>query len=110
MAVKVDVTQVLTRFDGEAIQVEGKPMTVRLVLTNAMLNTDRKEQLSGTEQWERYAMAKRINERDVIEFTAQEAADLQERVAKFYAPLVTGQVWEIIEGKGGADGEPADES
>jgi hypothetical protein len=98
MAVKIDVTQVLVNFDGENLQGQNAPLTLRTVLVNVLTNTTQGEQLSGKEQYERYAQARRIHDREEIEFTTAEAAMLQERVAQFYAPLVTGQVWEILEG------------
>jgi hypothetical protein len=44
-------------------------------------------------------MARRIHGRDEIEFSAKEIVKLQERVAIFFAPVVTGQVRLILEGE-----------
>lgn len=118
MAIKIDITQKMVDLNGDEIPArvqsrcpecghvrDAQSLTLRTILVNALTNTEQGEKLPGSEQYKRYRMARRIHDRDVIEFTTQEAAELQERVAKFYAPLVTGQVWEILEGKGDTDDE-----
>jgi hypothetical protein len=100
MARKIDVTTVMVDLNNEPItDGEGEPLTLRHVLTSALVTLERGERADGGEQFDRYMMARRIHGRDEIEFSAKEIVKLQERVAIFFAPVVTGQVRLILEGE-----------
>ena len=109
---KLDVTQNLYELDGDtplktSSQIcvacrqplgAGEPMTLRLVLTRALTARGQNEVLAFEEQMERYALAKRISADDEVELSIAEAGKLQGLVAAIYAPLVTGQVGDMLEG------------
>lgn len=99
MATKVDVSQQLYNFKGDQINIQDEPAELRDILIMALTQLERGEQVKAKEQFERYSLASKINGRDEIEFSSAEVSMLQERVAKFFAPLITGQVYLILEGK-----------
>lgn len=105
MGRKIDVTQALVTLAGDPIQQGGEAVTLRGVLTTALLQTGQGEQLTSKQQLERYLSAQRIYQRDEIEFTSEEIVLLKDQVAKFYMPLVTGQVALILEGGSHGDRE-----
>ena len=95
---KLDVTRELVNLDDKPILRGEEPLTLRDVLCNALLSTQPNKPVEGKTQVERYEMALRINKGDEVDLTLKEAATLQEQVALFYTPIITGQVWHILEG------------
>jgi hypothetical protein len=89
----------------QACQTCGRPeetaaMTLRSVCTNALLTQTRDEtNLSGEEKVRRYNLALQISNEDVVDLPPKDVAMLQELVGKLYAPLVVGQVWEMLDPK-----------
>jgi len=95
---KLDVTRVLVNLDGKPIQSGDEPLTLRDVLCNALLSSMPNKPIEAKVQVDQYEMALRIRQEDVLTFSLKEAANFQELVARFYTPLITGQVWHILEG------------
>jgi hypothetical protein len=108
MATKIDVTQKLVNFEDEpVVRIPGERCPrcgrsdpeelwdVRAALETALLQTQAKK---AQDKYQNYAMARRIHERDVIELTAREVADLQEKL-EILPTIIAGQVWEALEGK-----------
>lgn len=56
--------------------------------------------LTGEEKLKRWTLAKTIAAGGEIDLPVEEIALLKRVIAKAYPPLISGQVWEILEGKG----------
>ena len=97
--IEVNVAQTLMDLEGEPLtNSEGETVTLRDALINGLMNTE--GNTPAKEQFERYQLAQRIHGRDIVEFSSEEVTELKEAVGKVYRPLVTGQVWTILEGLG----------
>ena len=110
---QIDVTRKLMTIDSKPIdipdseaceacgrqRVNGRVMLLRNAMVDALLGGyDDEAKLSGADKVERYQIALRVQNEDAPEMTIQDLALIQELVAKRYAPLVTGQVWMMLEG------------
>jgi len=69
--------------------------TVRVVLVNAVLSPVQKE--SGMDKMKKYGLAQRIFRDDEIELSAEDIVLLKERIGELYAPLVVGQLFQMLE-------------
>lgn len=109
---KVDVTRKLMTLSGEPIPVPGTPpceacgrpqangqdMLLRDAITDALMGTYNDEEgVDGKVKFERYQLALKVQGEDEPELTIQDAALVQDLVARMYAPLVCGQVWLMLE-------------
>ncbi len=98
----LNVARELKQLNGQPIQdvgTDGKatPATVRHVLVNALMQP--KEKDLGMEKMKKYELATRIFKNDSVELDANEVAMLKNLVGELFAPLVVGQVWNLLEGK-----------
>ena len=94
----LDVTKVLKQIDGAEIidSVTGKGLTISNVISNALLVPE--DKLSGEEQVKRFILATRIYDATLpVEISVEDAVLIKKCVAKAYAPLVTGQVWQAVD-------------
>ena len=112
---RIDVTQQLRQLNGEPLantteacrlcgrSQEETPVILRDILCNALMTSRRDQKaVDGKKQVEQYELALRIQREDEVELSTQDAGKLQNLVAEIYAPLVTGQVWLILEGDNNA--------
>jgi len=98
----VNVNQVLKTIDGQTMKDSdgtGNAIdaTVKLAIVNAVLSPVQKE--NGIEKVRKFDLAQRIYKEDDVELTVEEISLIKERVGEVFPPLVTGQVWNILEGK-----------
>jgi hypothetical protein len=99
---KITVTQTLKNMDGQVMkdndgQGNAVDATLRMAIVNAVLSPVQKE--SGMEKVKKYELAKRIHQSDEVDLTAEEISLIKERVGEVYPALITGQIWDILEGK-----------
>lgn len=99
MLVKVNVP--LVTLDGQPMQdnVDGKAVdaTVEQVIVNAVLAPVQKE--SGIEKVKKFNLAQRVYKSDEVELTAEEVSLIKACIGENFAPIVVGQVWNLLEGK-----------
>jgi len=96
----VDVTRELRGVDGTPLALDdGSPATVRAVVTAALVSHHAQEapQPDGVEKFRRYRLAVKVTEEDRPELTLGERKTILDLVALMYAPLVCGQVWELLD-------------
>jgi hypothetical protein len=116
--VKINVTQVLRNLDGTELAVGSGQMcptcgqevgrrilSLRETLVDGLTNTPPGEQMEGKKQLERFNIALRIQQNDEVKLEAEEIALCKDAVAKRYKPIVTGQVWMLLEGEDPLGGE-----
>jgi hypothetical protein len=107
---KLNVNEVIKGMDGKAIETpktfkDGKVETVenltvkKILLETLLQTTEQDRNVSGTEKFERYALASKINEGGEIDFTVEEAAKIKARVGEICTPLVLGYIWNRMEEK-----------
>ena len=104
MLVKVNVP--LTTLDGQTMKdnVDGQAVdaTVRMAIVNAVLAPVQKE--SGIDKVKKFNLAQRIYKDDEVELTAEEVSLIKACVGENFAPIVVGQIWNLLEGKDGLEG------
>jgi len=82
--------------EGEEI-TEPEPLLLKTVLVNALLAPE--QGLSGEDSVARYELARRIfSGGNPVAVTPEEASLIRRVVPKMYAPLITGQVNQLIGG------------
>jgi hypothetical protein len=101
---KVDTTQVLKTLDGQVMkdndgQGNAVDATLKMALVNSILSPVQKE--SGIDKVKKFNLAQRVYKDDEVELTAEDITLIKERVGETFAPIIVGQVWNILEGKNG---------
>ena len=103
MLVKVDIP--LKTMDGQVMKdsVDGKAVdaTVRAAIVNSVLAPVQKE--SGIEKVKKFNLAQRVYDKDEVELTAEEISLIKTCIGENFAPIVVGQVWNLLEGKDGLE-------
>ena len=97
---KIQITKPLVQFNGQPIMdVDGNgnavPATVKMALVNAVLAPERDEK--GIQKIQKYELAKRLYQAEKeVEVTAEEVVLMKKRVEELYAPLIVGQLAELL--------------
>lgn len=91
----------LKQLDGSDLKEGDKPVTLGKICVQALVAIYQDEpNLAGQEKFERWQLATKVDnsERGLtpITLTAAEADKLKLLVGKAYAPLIVGQVWQIL--------------
>ena len=80
----------------------GEPITKTLTLADAIIaalfngiNRDKTE--SASEQARRYRIAARVQDADIIAFTAEETTLIMDSAARYWGPLVIGRLYEQLD-------------
>jgi hypothetical protein len=97
MLVKVDVPlvtidgQVMKDNDGQGNAVDA---TLKMAIVNAVLSPVQKE--SGIDKVKKYELAKKVYASDEVDLDEDEIKLIKDRVGENYAPIIVGQVYEIL--------------
>jgi len=96
---KIDTTVALTDLKGEQIKNnKGEVLFSQTVMVDSLLATHQGETPTGKEKFERYELAKKISDaKGTVEISAEEATKLKDMIAKSWAPIVVGRMYELIE-------------
>jgi len=94
----VKVNQVLKTIAGDTMKdvVDGKTIdaTVKLAMVNAVLSPVEKE--SGVDKVKKYELAKKIYASDEVDLNEDEIKLIKERVGEAFAPIIVGQIYELL--------------
>lgn len=94
----VNVGQVLKSISGETMKdiVDGNAIdaTVKMAIVNAILSPVEKE--SGVDKVKKYELAKKIYASDEVDLNEDEIKLIKERVGEGFAPIVVGQIYELL--------------
>jgi hypothetical protein len=97
---KVQVNKKLKNLDGSPIvELKDKKevaIKIKEILVNSLLVPKEKE--SGVEKVKKYELAKRIHGGTVVDLKPEEIVLLKDSVGSSYAPLIVGQVFEMLDG------------
>lgn len=88
---------VLKNLEGEVLVFDGKPLTLRTVMITSLLGENEGD--TGQDKVKKFQLASSINSMDEMDLTSESASMIKDMVAKAYATLVVGQVFEILDGK-----------
>jgi len=95
---KVDVEKKLVQINGEVLldAKDGKavPVILKNILVNAILLPKEKE--SGVDKVRKYELAKLIYTGGEVDLGAEDITLIKACVGEGYAPLIVGQVFEIL--------------
>ena len=96
---KIDFTKKFTNFNGEVLKdaASGREMSLGDICVEALLAVDMKETLDGAEKVKRYNLASEIY-KNKEGLSAEEIVLLKGLIGKYYAPLVVGQAFPILDG------------
>ena len=108
---KIDFTHKLTTIGGKELTYAvaacascGRPheeglRTMRNACVDALTSVMTHDQgETGTSKVERYQLALRIHNEDMVNLTAEEIVIVKTRVGMVFGPLVVGQVWPMLDG------------
>jgi len=99
MDMTLDVTQVLTGLDGEAIMDGEKAVTLRPICINALmatLETDRG--MSGEEKVNIWVLAGKIQKEDKVYLLDTDVTLLKKRIGAAYGPAIVGPAFLLLNG------------
>jgi len=94
---KIDFNRELVNFDGVTLNdtITGKPITLLIVSTNALL-ADRR--IAGNKKLEDARLAERIYKKKVLDLTVREIADLCDSIKETSPPLLVLRACEMLDG------------
>jgi len=94
----VTVNQVLKTLDGQVMKdnVDGNAVdaTVKMAIVNGLLSPVQKE--SGVDKVKKYELAKKVFNADEVDLDETEIALIKDRVGETFAPIIVGQIYEIL--------------
>ena len=94
----VNVNQALKTIDGQVMKdsVDGNAVdaTMKMAIVNAILSPVKDE--SGVDKVKKYELAKKIYAYDEVDLDEKEIALIKERVGEGFAPIVVGQIFELL--------------
>ncbi len=102
---RIDLDQTLRTLEGQEFHLEpDKVATLRAVCINALLTPlpDDQQAPSGS-GYTLYSIAQRLYPGGVVELEASEIDLIKKRVERMYAPMVTGQTWDMLEQRSPGD-------
>ena len=97
MLVKVNVPlktiegQVMKDNDGQGNAMEA---TVKMAIVNAILSPVERE--NGVDKVKKYELAKKIYASDEVDLNEDDIKLIKDRVGEMFAPLVVGQIYELL--------------
>lgn len=92
------MNSVITNFNGDELKgKDGEEITLKKVCVDALLAEVVNEQTSGNVRMERFKLAKKIHDSDMINLTVEELSMIKERIPKTWNTLVTGMAFQLIE-------------
>jgi len=99
---KFNVNEVLKALNGQTLKDvdangESIDATLKTAIVNALLAPVQKE--SGVDKVKKYELATRVYKNDEVELTAEEISLIKKCVGENFAPIVVGQVFNILEKK-----------
>lgn len=100
---KINVNHVLKTIDGQSMKdnVNGEAIdaTVKMAIVNAVLSPVDKE--TGVKKLEKYQLAQKVYNADgEVELSAEEISLIKKQVGEVFPPIIVGQVFNLLEGKG----------
>lgn len=87
-------TQILS-FNGDQLQVDGKPGLMKDVIFNALIVPDK--DMDGEGKFKRGKLAERVYSGGEQDFKPEELALMKEVIGKFYPQVVVVRVWEFLD-------------
>ena len=97
---KLNLDEILFNFNGEPMQEDGKPLTLKNTILNALGAPDK--DAKGEEKLKRYKLGMKITNGGAIDLKTEEVASIKKRVSEVYfLPIIIGEVDRIIEGQHG---------
>ena len=96
----VDVTKVLTSMNGDALLDVDKDgtaveVTVKAAIVNAVLMPVQNEK--GVEKLVKFELAKKVHNGTEVNLNEDEIKLIKDRVGDVYAPLIVGQIFELLQ-------------
>ena len=95
----IDTTTTIKSLDGKTMKGDdgnGNAIDViaKTIMVNAVLDPVAKE--SGVDKIRKYELAKKIYANDKVDLNEEDIKLIKERVGTIYAPLVVGQIFELL--------------
>jgi len=106
-----DVTQKLYDLHGKVLMDADKvtPLTARKVLEVALITRAQQESMDVGEQIDRFVLAHKAVVEDELDLTSEQIVKIKKWISTRYAPLITGQMALLLEGKKGLGPDAPDE-
>lgn len=100
----IKVNQILKGYDGkpikESTEKDAKDVVLQSVLLNALNYLPKDRQPAVENKVKAYRLSLEVMAKDEVEFTIEDLALIKVNLNELYAPLIVGQVVDILE-KGG---------
>ena len=102
---QVDVTKPVIGFDGDPLTLPGTkpedaetPLTLKKAVCDALMGSFRdEEKVTGTEKMNRFELARKVHKCEgEFEFSGTDLDLVRKMVAKMYATVVSGAVWDML--------------
>jgi len=96
---KINLTHKLKTIDGDELKDQNnKPLLLKAILINALLEPTQSKDITGEEKLKRYNLASDIQAATkYIVLNIDDTKLLKDLVGKVYTPLIVGQAWNVLE-------------
>lgn len=88
----------LLDFKGKPVTEKDKKIIIKDVVINALMSVDPQKNIDGTEKFNRYKLAQKIDTKpENCELSSEDIVKIKEVVGQGYGPLVVGFVFNLLE-------------
>lgn len=95
--IKINVTTPLSDLRGVEMKENGDSVLVRDVIVSSVLYTEKDKHVSPTEKYALYKISRKtFDAESEVEYSNEEVEIIKDSVGLLYAPLVVGQVFELL--------------
>lgn len=86
----------LAGLNGEVLKENDKPVLMRTLVVNALVNVPANEKIEGDEKTRRYELAISLNHEGDHDITPEDVVLIKKLVGAGYGPLVVGQIYKVL--------------
>jgi len=95
--IKLDVMTTLKDLRGIEMKEDEKSVIVKDVITSSVLYVEKDKHLTPDEKYKLYKISRKVYDAEgEIELDDSEIATIKESVGLLYAPIIVGQVFELL--------------
>lgn len=77
----------------------GEPITLCTIASQALLSSFEGDQPDGAEKHARYKLWRKIRDSGDVDVDAEEIAKMKSLIGIGWAPMISGQCWDLLEGR-----------
>ncbi len=94
---RIKVLETIKNYEGKDVLEGDKPVTFRAIFSGALNSMEEREVIPAEQKAKIFQLSLKLFKGNEVDLTVEERTLIKERTAKFYTPLVSGRVSDILE-------------